>query len=436
MQHDIESVPWSPSHVDCVTAEDMLNDPHADIQGIHWEHTLNMSREEYHHQRKLAYSNYASMDGSPASNPPRNKMHVDRSLQLVQFNHAYLAHPRPWFPHFQLRHLVHAPSRHAWFYSTAHQIHQLHPVDHHCSIMLDFEFHGSVEQVAYRPLLISSFGVNQDLCFVGGYHGDAALVRLDHLDPDINCTGVNACLKQDQVHYGWVTQHWNGITNHVSLVYGRHGLGVWVCSNDRYVRYLDPETFAAHSTYAATDTGVCKPHRAFYTSWSPNASALCPYGRMLGIVGDDLAAILVDAERGETLMTLTGHEDYSFACAFSPNGHLFATGNQDQTCLVYDLRHTTSWLYRFETDMSAVRSLKFMTNGKYLVCTEAADYVHILELASGLEREQTIELIGEISGTAVVEDSNDIVVGVLDRGIGGGVFHWVDTSYHHHAFLD
>jgi WD40 repeat protein len=37
-------------------------------------------------------------------------------------------------------------------------------------------------------------------------------------------------------------------------------------------------------------------------------------------------------------MQLGGHRDFSFAAAWHPSGHLLATGNQDSTTRVWDLR--------------------------------------------------------------------------------------------------
>ena len=54
---------------------------------------------------------------------------------------------------------------------------------------------------------------------------------------------------------------------------------------------------------------------------------------------DNLDGLLVDSQNGKTVATVVGHLDYTFASAWHLDGHIFATGNQDKTCRVWDIRN-------------------------------------------------------------------------------------------------
>lgn len=68
--------------------------------------------------------------------------------------------------------------------------------------------------------------------------------------------------------------------------------------------------------------------------WAANYAVACPTDpKLVGIVGDHPEGVLWDSGSGRLVTTLQGHLDYSFAAAWHPNGHLFATGNQVQLCV-------------------------------------------------------------------------------------------------------
>ena len=75
------------------------------------------------------------------------------------------------------------------------------------------------------------------------------------------------------------------------------------------------------------------------------------------------AAAAAAADSGGPLRpvaTLRGHHDYSFAVAWHPSEpHLLATGSQDKTTRVWDLRHTARALAVLQAHIGAVRSLRF-----------------------------------------------------------------------------
>ena len=64
---------------------------------------------------------------------------------------------------------------------------------------------------------------------------------------------------------------------------------------------------------------------------------------------------------------LSEHHDFSFACCWSPDGRLFATGNQDKTTRIYDIRRPTEAIHVLGANVGAIRSLQFTRDGQYLI---------------------------------------------------------------------
>lgn len=92
---------------------------------------------------------------------------------------------------------------------------------------------------------------------------------------------------------------------------------------------------------------------------------------------------------------LTGHQDYSFTCCWSPDNRYVATGNQDKTLRLYDTRDFTKPLHVFEAKNSTFRATKFTDDGRYLCASEDIDYVHIFD-AQNFNNSQVIDYFGLI----------------------------------------
>jgi WD40 repeat protein len=106
---------------------------------------------------------------------------------------------------------------------------------------------------------------------------------------------------------------------------------------------------------------------------------LSPDKRLLGVVGDANQSRIISADNGEVIAVLEGHLDHNFACAWSPNSILFATGGQDLTTRIYDIRNLSKSIHCLPTVMSSVRSLHFDPSGTFLAVAESADFVHIFD---------------------------------------------------------
>jgi hypothetical protein len=216
-----------------------------------------------------------------------------------------------------------------------------------------------------------------------------------------------------------VTLSDNGITNGVEVVpvpgtgSGLPGdppgvpSSLLVANNDNAVRMFDAATLARTADWPL--------------EWAANWAAACPAAApgpaagLVAIVGDDPAALLADAASGRAIGRLAGHADFSFAAAWHPGGTLVATGNQDTTTRVWDVRRLGGpSLLTLAGAMGAVRSLRWSSDGRFLAAAEPADFVRVYDAASGFERSQEIDLFGEVAGIAFSPAGDRLFVGVAD----------------------
>ncbi|RKP22340.1 WD40-repeat-containing domain protein [Syncephalis pseudoplumigaleata] len=115
---------------------------------------------------------------------------------------------------------------------------------------------------------------------------------------------------------------------------------------------------------------------------------------------------------------LPGHIDYSFACAWHPNGRVIATGNQDKTTRLYDTRKLSESFTTLSGQIGSIRSLRFSDDGAFLAMAESADFVHLVETRTW-DRAQEIDLFSEIAGIAFTPgDSHNLYVACSDIAIG------------------
>ncbi|KAJ0735632.1 putative transcription factor WD40-like family [Helianthus annuus] len=65
--------------------------------------------------------------------------------------------------------------------------------------------------------------------------------------------------------------------------------------------------------------------------------------------------------------------------------------------------------------MGAVRSVRFSSDGQFLVVAEPADFVHVYNTNLNYEERQEIDFFGEIAGVSLSPDDEALYIGVWDR---------------------
>ncbi|KAI9650513.1 hypothetical protein NHQ30_000529 [Ciborinia camelliae] len=247
-----------------------------------------------------------------------------------------------------------------------------------------------------RPQLhISTLTSGHDIVVAGGFEGQYALTS----------TRAEKCAKHIE---GVITEHPNDITNHAQVHLSRSSSPlVTFASNDSGIRTLDVTTnkFISEHMY---DHAI-------------NCTAVSPDRRLRVLVGDTRKVMICSSDTGEILQELDGHLDYGFACDWSEDGWMVATGNQDMQVKIWDARYWNRPVASIAADMAGVRKLKFSPLGSgrpILVAAEPADYVNIIN-AETFDSKQTLSFFGEIGGFDFTNDGQELIVANCDPLRGG-----------------
>ncbi|KAB2030561.1 hypothetical protein ES319_D05G240800v1 [Gossypium barbadense] len=365
-----------------------------DIQGIPWER-LNFTRERYRQTRVREYKNYENLYGS-REEMEKEFLQVEKGKAFYdfQFNTRLV---KSTIVHFQLRNLLWATSKHDVYlmenYSVMHWSSLLHKGEEVLNvakpIVPNLKHPGLLSQQLSR-VQISTMVVKENLMVAGGFQGELICKYL-------NQSGAAFCTK--------LTTDDNAITNAVDVFNNPSGaLRVMAANNDAKIRIFDAETFASINRYSF--------------NWSVNNTSVSPDGKLLAVLGDSVECLIVDAQSGQVTNSLKGHLDYSFASAWHPDGHILATGNQDTSCRLWDIRNLSKSLAILKGRMGAIRGVKFTSDGRFLAIAEPADFVHIFDTKLGYVNCQEIDIFGEIAGVSFSPDTETLFVGVADRTYG------------------
>ncbi|KAJ8539757.1 hypothetical protein K7X08_014009 [Anisodus acutangulus] len=362
-----------------------------DIQGIPWER-LNITRKSYRLTRLEQYRNY--------ENIPLSGEAVDKECKQVKKGGNYYDFfyntrlVKPTILHFQLRNLVWATSKHDVYLISNYSLMHWSSISNNLSEVLDFSGHIAPSEKHAGNLLegltqtqISTMAVKNRFVVAGGFQGEIICKCLDK-------PGISFCAR--------TTYEENAITNAVEIYDSMSGgLHFMAANNDCGVREYDMEKFQLMNY--------------FRFPWPVNHTSMSPDSKILTVVGDDLTGLLVDSCNGKTIGSIVGHLDYSFASAWHPDGRTFATGNQDKTCRIWDLRNLSAPTAVLKGNMGAVRSIRYSSDGRFLVMAEPADFVHIYNVEGEYKKRQEIDMFGEISGVALSPDDESLYIGIWDR---------------------
>ncbi|XP_020584425.1 uncharacterized WD repeat-containing protein C2A9.03-like isoform X1 [Phalaenopsis equestris] len=362
-----------------------------DIQGIPWD-KLHISRQAYRWTRIEQYKNY--------ENVPSSGIDMDKKCKQAEKGSNYYEFRfntrvvKPTIHHFQLRNLVWATSKHDVYFMSNSSVIHWSATSCNLSEVLNFSGHVAPKEKYPGSLMegfsrtqISTLAVKDNLLVAGGFQGELTCKLLDR-------PGVSFCTR--------TTFDDNAITNSIDIFKDLSGTVRFMASNnDSSVREYDTERFQLLNH--------------FRFPWPVNHTSISPDRKLVAVVGDCCDGLLVDSQNGKTVATFSGHLDFSFASAWHPDGLTFATGNQDRTCRVWDVRNLSSSLAILKGNLGAVRSIRYSSDGQFIIIAEPADFVHIYSTKADYKRRQELDFFGEISGVALSPDDESLFIGVWDR---------------------
>lgn len=365
-----------------------------DIQGIPWER-LNFTREKYRETRLEQYKNYENL--------PQIHDELDKVCKRTQkggnfYGFCYNTRSvKSTIVHFQLRNLVWATSKHDVYLLSNYSVIHWSTISRKETEFLNVagpivpsEVHPGTLVHGLSRVQISTMAVKDNLLVAGGFQGELICKFLDRPD-------VSYCSK--------ITYDDNAITNAVEIYHSSSGANHFMTSsNDSGVRVFDTQRFTLI--------------KHFSFPWPVNHTSISPDKKLLVVVGDNAEGLLTDSQTGKTVAALEGHSDYSFASAWHPDGRIFATGNQDSTCRLWDVRNPKTSLEVLKGHLGAIRSIRFSSDGQFMAMAEPADFVHIYDTKHNYNKSQEIDFFGEIAGMSFSPDTESLFIGVADRTYG------------------
>lgn len=394
-----------------------------DIQSIPWN-LSRLTREEYREQRLAEYATLELRRQPVIYNGPDVRMGRELSeatgeVPLYRFRHLNRSLPCT-ATHFQLRHLVWSPLATSVLFSYASSVIEWDPISGEEAPRVNFRLAAG----AYTR--ITSMCATPDLILIGGFYGELLVTRTldDNGERPSAATSLihaSSPSRTSQLHLERatmsllrLTREENGITNHIKAWPGEAGRFT-ISSNDARVRLFDANGMRVSELYEAR-TAV-------------NATALHPNGNLLSVASDQTAVDLIDVRTGKEVMQLIGHVGYTFSCDWSNDGRWLATGNEDHTARIWDIRGTStgrmtteSSLHVLGSRMAAVRNVLFSPDRpSTLTIMEESDYATIYEVGeAGLfERCTTVDFFGEVAGVSYSPDGEYLYLGCGEMERGG-----------------
>ncbi|KAI5303405.1 hypothetical protein KEM56_007574, partial [Ascosphaera pollenicola] len=292
--------------------------------------------------------------------------------------------------HFQLRNLMSVTASNTVQYVDRDRVYTIIPFykEHNC--LLDLH-EGLTAPSARRPVLISTMKARHGVTVVGDVGGEFAMTSSD----------TNMAIRKQ------LSQNQEMIT-HIDVNERRtsHKPQAVLSSNDKFVRTVDCET------------GQVVQSLEF--ARAVNCSDGSPDGRMRVMIGDAPEAWVIDSDAGKAIRNLDHHNDFGFACAWSPDMLHIATSNQDKTVNIWDVR---MWrlLTSIQADVACYRSLRYSPVGggpRVLLMCEPADHVSLVN-AQTYQTRQALDFFGEIGGADFSPDGGRLWVSNLDPTFGG-----------------
>ena len=360
-----------------ITAEQAANG--LDVQGIPWEN-LPFSREDYRANRMRESSRNDSSEFAEGlravlKEPRRGARFFDffKNTRRVRCS----------IVHFQLRNLAWATSKHDVFVMHEGAVLHWDAAAKSKKQVLDLSGSETSDASGLGIVQISTMIAKNDLVIAGGFYGEVVAKNLKN--------GVI-------IHNKRITYDDNAITNAIDVF----DTTVMTSNNDCHVRCFDTSTFERKSCFSF-DRPV-------------NHATRQPGGKLVVVAGDGNPIQVIDGDNGDRVAHLHGHGHYSFATGWHPNGRVFATGSQDGTCRVWDVRNMSQSFSVLGAHIGPVRSLRFSSCGRFLVMAEPRDFVHIFDVNRGeFDHCQEIDLFGEIAGIALTPAAEGLFIAVCDR---------------------
>jgi len=355
-----------------------------DYQGIQWKIDLpQVSRKILRQQRVDRYKPYRQFEDKDLKDYPQKE--IKREEPYYSFERFYKG-VNLWYGHFQLKHNLLAPTKTDFLYPFKSGF-------CHYSL-LDFKE--------------KSFLIEKDIHPVGIDHSNG-LVGLCGIEGDL----VLFDLQKEKLICKYKIIEENSINNCIKFFKqkGSQGLKVGCGGNDCSIYIYDINSEVTLSQKITMSSPV-------------NTIRISPDDKLMLVLEDQTKTDIIDLRMEKTVIELSGHEDFGFSGDWHPDGKFVATGNQDKTCRIWDIRRPEKEFNVLPSRLGSVSSLKYSNSGSYLVMGETIDFINVYNAEKNYEEMQVIDFFGENIGFNFDEEDGDsLFIGVLVESY-NGVFEY------------
>ena len=195
------------------------------------------------------------------------------------------------------------------------------------------------------------------------------------------------------------------LSNHLQLYKDFRGsLRCIVCGNSANVVIYDLESLSP------------EPLKVIQVGHFTNHLTVDPESRKLVLGYDHSDVDVYDLNSGNLINKFLGHKDFTFGTDWHKNGYFFATGNQDLSTMIWDLRSSRGSVELLPSVKHSASTVKFVNDSKYLVVGEYMSYINFYR-TDNFEVKSTIDYFGYLSGFDCVEQGDG--AGSMSQNIGG-----------------
>ena len=196
------------------------------------------------------------------------------------------------------------------------------------------------------------------------------------------------------------------------------------------IRFLDDRSGGLKTIIAGNKHNVeiydfersTTPMRSIPVDFFVNSITLSRDNTQMGIAYDDTQVDVFDLRTSKKSNEFKGHQDYTFSVDFDCSGNYLASGNQDCSTRIWDLRKNQAAAV-LPTKSFASANVKFIQNSKYLVAGENYNYVTCYNAHQGYTTSTVLDYMGELVGIGYNKDEREMYVGVGSKvqGIESGI---------------
>lgn len=182
--------------------------------------------------------------------------------------------------------------------------------------------------------------------------------------------------------------------------------------------FIDPETVLIGGNFPQvylTDIEAGKNKQIIEASANVNLIEHSPQHQLLGLALDDVRVQMYDLRSSNCSLFLEGHRDYNFAVKFL-SGFQVATGSQDLTTRIWDIRQPQQQLHLLPSRSFAVSALDFSPQTQQLYALESIGYLNVYAIEGGSVVHQWFSYPSVMTGISLSPSQEKLFLG-LRRGV-------------------